>query len=90
MARTLAELCRLGDEAVTTLLAGRRQSADWAAAAAKAIAAAEPNAAAVEFPFLPSLRLLAGAAVSEPVERDALPRAVWRDRLGKALPTPRT
>lgn len=84
VARALAALCRTADEAIAALLAGRATSPDWNAEAEKIFAAACPNAAAVEFPFLPALRKLAAAA-ADPAAREKLSRAEWRRRIE---PTP--
>jgi hexosaminidase len=88
-AHALAELGRLGGEAIDALLTGKPAPTDWGARARQTLAAAEPNAAAVEFPFLPQLRLLAAAATIDPAARTALPRAEWRRQLETAYPAPK-
>jgi hexosaminidase len=80
VARTLAALCRTTDEAIAALLAGRATSSEWNVSTGKLLAAARPNAAAVEFPFLPALRKLAAAA-ADPAAREKLSRAEWRRRI---------
>jgi hypothetical protein len=54
--------------------------AQLASASATLEAAAQPTAAAVEFPILPTLRLLVAAA-SEPGRRAELSRDAWRRQL---------
>lgn len=80
IARSLQELGSAGAEAIAALLAGKPRSPEWLEAATRAIAGAGPNAAAVEFPFLPSLRLLLNAA-GNPAMRSSLPRETWRARV---------
>jgi hexosaminidase len=77
-AQALAAISRAGIEAVAALTAGSPLPAERRAAALAALdSAAQPTAAAVEFPSLPTLRMLVVAA-SEPGGRTALPRDAWR------------
>jgi len=65
MARSLAAVCRIGREAIQALMSGRTVADDWRFAAVAILDHAEqPNAAAVEFPFLTSLRQLVIAAAA--------------------------
>ncbi len=62
-ARSLATICRIGREAVKAVDSGRTLGDDWRLGALAALDhVGTPNAAAVEFPFLPALRLLVAAA----------------------------
>jgi hexosaminidase len=63
MARSLAAICRIGREAIQALMSGRTVADDWRLTAGAILDHAEqPNAAAVEFPFLPSLQQLVTTA----------------------------
>lgn len=85
VAGSLRDLSRTGREAIAFLISGTPAPSAWQDAAHRTLEAAKPNAAAVEFPFLPSLRLLVAAA-ADPALRDRLPRAEWRARLAPATP----
>jgi hexosaminidase len=87
-ARALADLGRLGDEAIDILINRRAPPADWAERASRVMAAAAPNPAGVVFPFLPQLRLLA-AAVADPSAREAPSRAERIRRLEATFSKPK-
>ncbi|MEO7699052.1 MAG: family 20 glycosylhydrolase [Opitutus sp.] len=84
VARNLAQLGRAGLELVTALTSGKPLPADRQKAVQELLTtAAVPTAAAVEFPFLNSLREL-GAAAAAPAERTTLPQAAWRTKIESA------
>ena len=82
-AHTLADVSRAGMTAIEALQSHRALKPDQQAHARATLdSAAQPTAAAVEFPFLSSLRLLVAAA-SAPDEREQLPRDAWKAALEK-------
>ncbi|MFI5336230.1 MAG: beta-N-acetylhexosaminidase [Opitutales bacterium] len=69
VALMLADLGRIGAEAINAVSAGRQQSPAWAQGAAQVLeAAGKTGAAAVEFPFLASLQQLVAAAAPPPAD----------------------
>jgi len=72
-ARTLAAVCRVGREAIQALVSGAPLTAEWRTEARAVLERADkPTGAAVEFPFLPSLRQL----VTAPPDRPAVPQSL--------------
>ena len=73
MARSLAAICRIGREAIQALISGRTVADDWRLTAVAILDHADqPNAAAVEFPFLQSLRQLVTTAAKPARTHQAL------------------
>jgi hexosaminidase len=87
-ARSLAAISRAGLEAIAALVTNVPLTPEQRAADLAALEeAAQPTAAAVEFPSLATLRVLVAAAI-EPHARDELSRDAWRQHLKELVPPP--
>lgn len=76
----LESAARVGDEALKLLASGHVPAPEWRVAQFAALHRADAPHAAVELPFIPSLRLLVSAA-SEQDQRPSLSPAAWRRHL---------
>jgi hexosaminidase len=87
-AKTLAALSQTGIEAIQALVTGTPLAPGRRAAAQAILAeAAQPTAAAVEFPSLPAFQVLVAAA-TEPRLRAELSRDAWRQHLREVISPP--
>lgn len=85
-ARELTAVARSALEALRALAGNATLTPEQRTAAQQALtAAAKPNASAVEFPTLPALRLLVGAAMIDPAERAKIAPDKRRERFGEAV-----
>lgn len=66
LVQALTVAASIGDESAGYLSSGRRPAADWKAQSFAALEKAAQPHAAVEFPFMPSIRALVEAAASQP------------------------
>jgi hypothetical protein len=81
VAQALAEISVVGQDAVQVLLSGHAPDNDWVRmCSGKLHRANELGSVAVEFPIVPSLKLLVAAA-AEQDKRNTLPPEAWRQYL---------
>jgi len=90
VAKSLEALSQSGLDLMAAIASGKPITDDQAALVKIALkAAGEPNAAAVEFPFLRSIRLLAAAA-ADPGRRATMPPGEWKRSIEAAAQPPKS